>query len=507
MIKILKNGSRKRVFWLFCQAYDIILKNMPKEETRNIVLNTSAQLVGKAISTILGLGALAIMTRALRVEEYGWYSTAIGFLQFIGIFTDFGFTVVSTKMLSEPAFDKQELLNNLFTWRLLTALLFQGILPFTIIFFPYPIEIKIAVLIMAISFIGVSLNQIFISRLQTKMQLYWQAIAEVIGRIVLVIGIAFAAQGNYGFMPMMVVITLSSIVYSIVLWIKSGQYHLSINKKISQAIYQKMWPTTLSVLFNCIYLQGDRFLLPLYVSQTDMGYYTASYRVLDILVQIIAMLIGIMLPLLSYSWSRNLKDEFKKHFQRALDLISLILMPMIFGVFTLATPIMVFIASEKYEPSGKILSLLIWAIAATTFGMVFGHINLAIDKQKKSLWAYIIAAILGLSGYLILIPKFGIWGAVYTTIFSETVAALILASLAIYYSKTIPKTTALLKIIISSSIMSLAIYWTRNFPLIFNIIWGASIYGITIFSLKTISPETLKEIFKRPTIKNKILNE
>lgn len=111
-------------------------------QTKQIYQNTLIQLVGKIISTILGLAVVAIMTRSLGVEKFGWYVTATGFLQFIGIFCDFGFTVVSANMLSRPDFDKKSLFNNLFTWRLITALVFQGLFPIAIMFFPYPIKLN-----------------------------------------------------------------------------------------------------------------------------------------------------------------------------------------------------------------------------------------------------------------------------------------------------------------------------------------------------------------------------
>jgi O-antigen/teichoic acid export membrane protein len=469
---------------------------MPNQ-TKSIALNTGVQLIGKAISTILGLIAIAIMTRYLGAEKYGWYATSIGFLQFLGMFMDFGFTVVSAKMLSEPAFDKQQLTNNLFTWRLITAVISQGILPLSIFLFPYPLEIKLAVVLMSLSFIGVSLGQIFIARLQTRLQIYWQSTGEVLGRIALVAGIIFIVRGHGEFLGMMGVITFASLLYTVFIWIKSSPYHLTIDKTISGAIFHKIWPTALSVLLNSIYLQGDRLLLPLYVPQTEVGFYTAGYRVLDILVQIMAMLIGIMMPLITFAWSRQNLPDFKKHFQRAFDIMSLVIIPMVFGVFVLATPIMTFIAGQEFSPSGKILQLLILAMMGTAFGMVFGHVNLAIDQQKQSLWAYAVGAVVGLSGYLLLMPRMGVWGAVYTTIFTEILCAIILAIMAIYYSRTFPKLWALGKILLASGIMGLIIYFVQLPHVIFSILLGGIVYTILILLFRVISTQTLQEIFKK----------
>src|SRR3989339_1292972 len=124
--------------------------------TQQIAKNTAIQIVGKIISTLLGLVAFAIIARSLGVEKFGWYITAIGFLQMLGVISDFGFTVVTANMLSEPLFDKQKLINTLFTWRFITALFLQCLTPVTILLFPYPWPIKLAVFVLSFSFFCVS---------------------------------------------------------------------------------------------------------------------------------------------------------------------------------------------------------------------------------------------------------------------------------------------------------------------------------------------------------------
>lgn len=466
-------------------------------EVKAIAKNTIWQFGGKIISTILGLTAIAIMTRSLGVEQFGWYATAIGFLQFIGIFTDFGFTVVTSNMLSEPAHDKKKLLNNLFTWRLLTAIIAQLILPFTIFFFPYPAPIKWAIIIMAISFVGVSLNQIFIAYYQTKLTLHLQAIGEVLGRIFLVIGLALVASGNFGFLPMMAVITFASLVYTGYLWFKCESISLNIDRVISKAIFIKMWPVALAVIFNCFYLQGDRVILPLYASQTEVGLYGAAYRVIDIGTQISAMLIGMLMPLITFAYSRNLKDKFVIQSQRSFDIMALFLLPIIAGAMALAEPIMRFVAGDEFASSGYFLRIQALILLGICFGMVFGHINLAINKQKKSLWIYFIVAILGTASYFIFIPLFGGVGAAWVRVGTELIAGIGLMIIAGYFGGFWPKMSAFLKILLSSSAMGFVVWLIQPANLFVSILTGAIIYGVLILALRVISKQTLSEILVR----------
>lgn len=463
-------------------------------QTKQIYQNTLIQLVGKAISTVLGLAVVAIMTRSLGVEKFGWYATATGFLQFIGIFCDFGFTVVSANMLSRPDFDKKSLFNNLFTLRLITALFFQGLLPLAIFLFPYPIEIKLAVIVTALSFINTSINQVFIASLQTKLKMHLQSIGEIVGRVVLVIGALLVAKNNFGFLPMMSVITLSSFFYTGYLWYKSESFKIQLDKKISKAIFTQLWPTALAVIFNAIYLQGDRVILPLYVPQVDVAFYGAAYRVLDIVIQISAMVMGIMTPLLAFSWSRKIFADFQKNAQLAFDLLMTLLIPMVFGAFILAEPIMQFVAGSDFAGAGNILKILIISIFGVCFGMMFGHLALAINKQKQVFWVYLSDAILSLIGYFIFIPKFGMFGAAYVTIFSEFYAGILLMVLAFNYSRFFPKMFTLLKILFLSLLMSILLYNLEGANLLIMISAGSLFYILGAITLKIFSRDSLIQL-------------
>ncbi len=464
--------------------------------TRQIARNTTVQLLGKALSTLLGLGSVMIMTRALGVEQFGWYVTAVGFLQFIGILSDFGFTITTSSMLAEPRFDKNKLLHTIFTWRFFTALIFNGLAPLIILFFPYSAEIKTAVAILSLSFFAIALNQVFTGYYQYKLKMHIQTAGDLIGRALLLAGVACFAYWRIGFLPMMWAVAIGSAANCLFLWMNSGGIKFSLNKEISRALLKKIWPVAVAVIFNAFYLQGDRVILPLYVSETEVGLYGAAYRVLDIVAQISAMAMGIMLPLIAYSWSRQEHSEFKKRAQMGFELVALILLPLVTGAIVLAKPIMLFVAGEEFASAGPILALLILAALGITLGMVFGHISLAINKQRQVLWVYISDAILSVAGYFFFIPRFGLYGAVYVTVFSEFYAGFMLLIMSSYYSRFFPGLTNFFKIILASLVMGFVIYLLPPLHIIPSILIGGIIYALLIFILRVVSKQTILEILR-----------
>ena len=472
---------------------------------RQIAYNTIVQLVGKTISTILGLIAVALLTRSLGVEQFGWYITASGFLQFIGIFTDFGFTVTTANLVAEKMFDEHKLINTLFTWRLITALAANALAVGIIGFFPYSDTIKLSVIVLSVSFLASSLNQVFIGFYQASLATVIFTTGEILGRAALIGAIVGVSWLEKGFLPIMVAVSCSSFVYFGYLVARYGHLRLSFNRAISRLMFARLWPTAIAIICNTMYLQGDRLLLPLYVSQTEVGLYGASYRVLDIVLQLAALLMGIMMPLIAGAWARRAAEgasNVHRLLQTSFDLVALFLLPAAAAIFVISRPIMQFVAGADFAPAGIILQRLSPAIIGITLGMTFGHVVLALNRQRQALKIYFTVAVCSLAAYVILLPRFGVNGAIIVTLFSEFAAGTWLMILACRSAKFWPNPFSFLKIFLASTVMAMVLFYCRSLPLFGLLPIGLGVYSLLVALFKVARPSTLREIFaakKLPT--------
>lgn len=465
--------------------------------TRLIAHNTAFQITGKITSTLLGLLALGMMARYLGTEKFGWYITTITFLQFVGILIDFGLIPVTAQMLSEPAHDKEKLFKNLISFRFVSAIVFLGVAPLIALFFPYPREIKIAISFSTIAFLGVAMNQVFIGFYQNKLKMHLSAIGENVGRIVLVVGLWLLIKQHAGFVPVMVVVVLNSVAYTAILWLAAKKYtpiNMEFDWTIWKAIMKKMWPIAISIIFNVIYLKGDTILLSLYKTQSEVGLYGAAYRVIDILAQTAMLLMGVMLPLLAFHWSRNLKEEFRKFYQQSFDSMMLLALPMTIVVVILANKIIALVYDKDFIASGQPLQILALAVFGVYLGAIFGHTAVAINRQKQTMWIYISDAILTLIGYLIFIPKYGMHGAAWMTVFSELYAGILLWLTIRHYTKEKLRLKTFGKIIFSCLLMSAALLFFYQLHVLLLVIIATAVYGASILLTRAVSKETIREI-------------
>lgn len=475
--------------------------------TRAIAHNTIIQITGKVISVFLGLIAIGMMTRYLGQEKFGWYVTTITFLQFTCILIDFGLIPVTAQMLSEPEHDKTRLFKNLLSYRFFTALICLIIVPLIAMFFPYPVEVKIAIAFSTISFLSVAMNQIFTGLYQTKLKMHIQVMGELVGRVVLVAGLYLMIKNHSQFLPIMAAIVVSSVSYTAVMWISASRetsVGFGFDWKIWRAITKKMWPIALAIVFNVIYLKGDIILLSLFRPQAEVGLYGAAYRVIDIYSQLAMMIMGIMLPLLTFNWSRNLIDKFKKHYQQSFDIIMLMAVPMLVATLILAEKIMRLVAGPDFAIAGKPLQVLSLAVFGVYLGAVFGHTAVAINRQKQVIWIFVSDAIITFVGYLIFIPKFGMYGAAWMTVFSELYAGLLLFASTRYYSKTPLQLKTFGKIVLAGLIMGLVLLVLIKLNVFLLVLIGTLTYGACLLLFKAISKETIQEIIsiKQKTASN-----
>lgn len=467
--------------------------------TRQVAHNMIYQISGKIISTALGLVALAMMTRYLGQEGFGGYTTIIAFLQFFGILVDFGLTLTTVQMISEPGANENKITSNIFTLRFFSALIFLGLAPLVVLFFPYNAILKIGVAITTLSFFFITLNQVLIGLFQKHLSMWKVAVAENAGRVVLIGLVAFAIATDRGLLAILWAVIFGSAANFLINFLFSLKYvriKFAFDWLIWKEIYRRSWPIGLSIIFNLIYLKADTIILSLFRSQAEVGLYGASYRVLDVLTTFPMMFAGLLLPVLTAAWAKRDLEKFKRVMQKSFDFLVMIAVPIIFGTFFLGERLMSFVAGDDFALSGTILKILILAAGAIFVGTLFGHLVVAVQKQRKMIWGYASVAAICLLAYIIFIPHYTFWAAAWITFFSEGAIALLTFIVTYRTTRLAPSGIIFLKSLLASLVMAGAIYFLRPINLLLIIFVSAAIYFAVLYFLKGFSKETLLQIFK-----------
>lgn len=467
---------------------------------RLLARNTGVQIAGKVVSTVLGVFVVGLMTRHLGQEGFGMYSTANAFLQFFAILLDLGLNVMVVQLLGEHAGDdayERRAVSATFTLRFLSAMVLLGIAPVIGLAFPYPLELKIALFAIWASFFTTSLNQIVVGVQQRHLKMHVVAIGEVAGRVVLLVGVIAARAMGWGLVPVVLIVSLGSSVNFFINFFIARRYASfawNIDIAFWKTLLRRSWPIGLSILFNLLYFKADTLILSLARPQAEVGIYSAAYRVLEILVTVPFMYSGVLLPIIAKAWATKNKEYFSHLLGHSYDAMTLLAAPLMAGTFVLATRGMVLVAGTDFVESGDVLRVLILAVGTIFFGTVSSYAIVALDAQRKMLPIYVVTAIITLAGYIIFIPRYGLWAAAWLTVFSEACVALGSTVLCIRLSGARWNPLASLKAILAAIVMAAAIWPLRNMMLLIPTLVGAAVYAILVVAMGAVSKKTLKDV-------------
>jgi len=474
--------------------------------TKKVAYNTLIQIAGKVISTFLGLFSLALITRYLGLNGFGEYTTVLTFLTFFAVIADGGLTLVTVQMISSHDENENKILNNLFSLRLISSILILSLAPLVLLFFPYGSAIKSGIIISLAVFFFPALNQVIVGLFQKKLSLDRDVIAELAGRLVLIGGIIIIRKGNFGLNGVLLATVAAAAINFICHYLgalKFAVIKMEFDWLIWKKIISKSWPLAITITLNLIYLRADTLLLSLFRSAAEVGLYGVTYRVIDVITTLPFMFAGLILPILTTAWAKNDHLYFKKVLQKSFDFMAMAAIPIVIGTQFVSRSLMTLVAGSDFADTGRILQVLIFAVAAIFLGAMFSHAVIALDKQKKMIGFYVFTSLSSLIAYLVLIPKFSYFGAAGVTIYSEVMIAIFSAYCVYKYSRWLPNLKIFLKSLGAAVVMGFFLYFfpgryqTTISGLLLTIFLASLVYFLALYLLGGIKPKDLETIFKR----------
>ncbi len=474
---------------------------------RKLALHTGYQAAGKAVSTALGIAIIAIMTRHLGAHGFGIYSTANAFLQSFGLLLDLGLNVTLIALLGEhdgdAAYEKR-CVSALFTFRIIMASVVLLVLaPAVAWFMPYDLVTRISIVLLTGSFFFPSLNQVVTGVQQKRFLMHVNALGEVLGRLVHLGGLIVATIYGWGLFPIIASISLGSFAnFAFSFWQtrRGGGFSWNFDPEFWKTALLRSWPIGLSIVFNVVYFKADTLILSLVRSSTEVGIYSAAYRVLEIMVTFPFMYAGLLLPILSQAWAAKNTERVRRLLGHSMELMLMAGFPLVTGVFAVGVPLMRLIAGEEFAASGHILKLLMIAVAIIYVNVISSHVIVAIQAQRRMLPVYAAVALGTLLLYILFIPLYGAWAAAWLTIISEI--AITAASTYIVF-RTTPfsvrrwtvTASALAALVMGGYAFLLQTYQVR---LPVTLLTSACVYVALLFAFRAVSREDFKQLRHQP---------
>jgi len=471
----------------------------------NTIIASGARIIGVAFSLI----SIGLIARYLGKEGFGSYSLILAFLYIFDTLADLGLYNLMTREISRPEANEKKVASNIFTIRAVALLIFLGLAVIVVWFSPYSPQIKIGMTIASLAFFFMSVAQVLMGIFQKYLRMDKPSLAELVGRLSqlgLVILFMFL---DLGFFAILIALIISNLLIFILNFIFAQKY-IKVGLAFDFSFWKKTIKATLpiaaSIVLTLVYFKIDTIFLSLgFINRSssnpiiDVGIYNIAYKILEGLIFFPAMFAGLIMPLLSkYAFSNP--EEFKKVFQKALDVLIIFLIPLVIGLLAMPTPIVVLIGGKDFSASAVVLQILSFAIGLIFLGNLFGYSIIALNKQKAVAWIYFSGMIFNIITNLIFIPKYSCLGAASTTLATELLVTTLMFYLIYKTIKYLPSFKIIFKVILASLIMAGFLYLFKNWNLFLLIAGSVIIYFFVLYLIKGIKKKELLLLIKEKTL-------
>jgi len=258
-------------------------------------------------------------------------------------------------------------------------------------------------------------------------------------------------------------------------------------------------PLMLGGLLYSVGITSSSYIIVHLVSLTDVGIYSISATLGNLLSFFIVPLSFIIFPIVVSFWDYNDLAKVRRYTGYSIEMFLFITIPASVGLCVLSQQLIRIMAGSAYE-AGAILVFLI--SAGTIFsGLYSANVGiLQMNNQTKWIpFIMLISTMVIIGGNLILIPFIGITGSAVAYMLSHLTMATIVTIWAIKTIHYKINVLFLLKVLLASAVMAFIVYFINIslvninsvIGILLAVVCGIIIYGISVILLKTFSKSDL----------------
>ena len=384
--------------------------------------NTFAQLLGKAVSTVLAFVSVGLLTRYLGQEGFGNYSLVFVYLSIFGILADFGLQLTMVRELAKEN-KKNSAIYGTYLWLKIILVILSTLLAyFFLIFFPYSQFLKIAIVITSFGFALGALNNYGMVIFQTNLRLDLLTLADVVTKITTVGLIALFVFLKSGFYSILNTVLIGNLVGSLLIVIilkKFIIFNFQFDFSLAKKIIRKSLPVGLISILAFLYFKIDTLILSIFRNPSEIGIYSLAYKIIENLLVLWGFYMATVYPLLSKFLGEKKDHQAKVLWQKSLVLAVFSGIFVLFAGWILAPLAIRILGGVEFKESILALRILLLGLPLFFLNNLFYHTFLAKEKIVPILLAISTSLVFNLILNLTLIPRWGYLAAAFNTVITE----------------------------------------------------------------------------------------
>ncbi len=407
---------------------------MDKEFKKNILKSSASTSIGTITSMVFQFLSVMIMTRYVTKEDFGIYVLIIVAVNFFNLLGGLGLELTMVKWVASGKKEEKDYI-------LYPVLLMRGIsLVFigAVFFFLgklllslYDVRLVRYIPLIVTIFILANFRDLFYNLLQGLNRFIQYASVNIIAsvfRFAVVLIVALLYKLN---IETLIYLELLFTAVSVFLQSMVIPFKQLLNKPKTIETYKKiikfslpLYMTNMVVFFNG---RINVFIIGAYINAASIALYDVASKVPRAMRKMLQSFIIVYFPNLAKLFSKDDKNTAVNLMGKSLNILSLIMMFVVFIAFLFREEIVVLLFSAKYSESAMAFAVLVFNIYLRGIADLMGYSFVPAGYPKISALVNTIGSVVSISSSILLIPLYGFIGAAYSLLIMNTI------SIALYY--------------------------------------------------------------------------
>jgi len=465
-------------------------------KVQSIKFNYALNITRILATTLLGLISMPYINRTLGVESVGKYEFINSIITYFVLFSALGIPTYGIREIAKARDnikERSKITAELFIILILTNII-SYITLFSILYFVESLQENKALIIAIapiIFFTNLSFEWFF-QGIENQLHI---TIRTVLVKVLTLAAIFYFIDSKDDYVIYALILTLGIILGSLFNLFYLRKYIAFNSFTIKELDIKRHFKGILTIFLASIsisiYLQIDNTLLGIYGTETNVGLYTTSNKLIRLAIMMVTTIGAVMLPRLSYLFKNNELTTYYAYLEDSLKYILLISCPLVILMFGLAREIIFIMAGTEFEGSILPMKILCFLIFIVSLSYFFGFMILY-PKGKEKIYTIVvfISAVISIILNIIFIPKYFEITTSVVTIIAELLGLLLMA---LYCKEEIKKIRFFSKdnffIILSAITMLIPIYLIHEVDLTYwyKIIFSSISGLITYFLMLTLT--------------------
>ena len=215
-----------------------------------------------------------------------------------------------------------------------------------------------------------------------------------------------------------------SLIFSTSFVIANRLPKMSVDKGFNVTFFAYVMPVYFGSLASTLMGTIDRVILPALTNLSLSAVYTYSLTIATVVTAITSPFSFFLLPKISQAFASSHQSEAKEYSQASLELFYYLALPASIGATILSKPLLEVLVGGIYASHYLVLQIMVFSYSFFSFRPILTSILLGNRKTRIYLYSGIGALGANLAISLIMIPVFGIYGAVIASVSAWVVSTI-----------------------------------------------------------------------------------